>query len=66
LFNTKKSHSSRIYYQEIYEILLIHTGYHFKIKNLLKRDDTRNIMQALFKLIQAKLKKSQPGSLNNA
>jgi hypothetical protein len=53
--NTKKSRLSIIYYQEIYEILQTLAGYHLKSKNGLIKDDTRNIAQASFKLIEAKL-----------
>ncbi len=34
-----------------YEFSQIKCDYHFKSKNSLKRDDARNIVQALFKLI---------------
>ncbi len=34
------------------------TDYHLKSKNSLKRDDMRNIIHALFKLVKAKSKKN--------
>ncbi len=65
-FNTKKSLLSRVYSWEINEISWILTNYHLKTKNSLKNDDMRNIIQALFKLIEAEFKKSWSHSLNNA
>jgi hypothetical protein len=50
-FKTKKSHLSIIYYQEIYEILWILTGYHIKSENSLIQAHLSQIKKSLSLLL---------------